>query len=147
MKTTAGKRNLISNAPSLRARTPDKTNADEEEPARKKEGQVNLSTASTVVEEVNGAGFLLPSRTTLSSTEWVLDSGADCHISNDHSLFTSLNTNIRGSVGSWMKGNNGTVQGKGTVALTFATSVGPRQTVLQNVLYAPNSTVNLISLS
>src|SRR5438045_2141520 len=36
MKTTAGKRNLISNAPSLRARTPDKTNADEEEPARKK---------------------------------------------------------------------------------------------------------------
>lgn len=115
--------------------------------SKKEEGQVNLSTASTVVEEINGAGFLLPSQTPLSSTEWVLDSGADCHISNDRSLFTSLDTNIRGSVGSWMKGNNGTIQGKGTVTLTFTTSMGPRQTVLQNVLYAPNSTVNLISLS
>ena len=36
---------------------------------KKEEGQVNLSTALTVVEEVNGAGFLLPSRTPLSSNE------------------------------------------------------------------------------
>src|SRR5271170_5016785 len=36
MKTTAGKGNLISSVSSLRARTPDTTNAGEEEPARKK---------------------------------------------------------------------------------------------------------------
>jgi transposase InsO family protein len=105
--------------------------------------------SSNLPEIFHTAGFLCPTIATssLSRNDWLLDTGADSHISNDASLFISLNTNVIGEMGTWMEGTSSKVAGRGTAVVTFVTDKGPRKVTLNNVIYAPNAAANLLSLS
>ena len=82
-----------------------------------------------------------------ADTEWIIDSGATCHVYHDWSLFTELQNlkkplNIILGDGCTLK-----VTGCGTVILMLESKALKRKCNFYNVLYVSELTYNILSVS
>lgn len=82
----------------------------------------------------------------LSSTCWLLDSGASSHMTNDRSNFTTYELVQPVTIETAKKGLTLSAIGIGTVTATFMFNNTPHIRSVHNVLYVPNLTHNLLSL-
>lgn len=80
--------------------------------------------------------------------EWYLDTGASYHITPEKGLFTSLSDDRPITAIEFGNGSTARVEGKGTVTFTtYVPSTGQEESVtLNDVLYVPDATVNLLSV-
>ena len=83
--------------------------------------------------------------TARSNKDWIVDSGATCHMSNDRTLFAEmreLQPSERVTLGD---GNHLQAKGEGTVNLEMYLPDGnSRKCALQKVLYVPQLAYNLV---
>ncbi|KAH9100358.1 hypothetical protein LEN26_015917, partial [Aphanomyces euteiches] len=81
---------------------------------------------------------------------WFFDTGANTHVANNRKLFLELSTDVNDEVhGTQLAGIGGTlseVKGVGTVSIESIVDGETAQVVFDNVLYVPNSKLNLISV-
>lgn len=80
------------------------------------------------------------------SSEWIVDSGASCHISREKQSFVNLNVNARGQV---MVGNGASIsaEGRGECRIQFINEDNvPSSEILSDVYYIPKMTGNLLSV-
>ena len=82
-----------------------------------------------------------------ADTEWIIDSGATCHVCHDRSLFTELQ-NLKKPL-DIILGDGRTLKatGCGTVILILESGSLKRKCKLYNVLYVSELTYNLLSVS
>jgi hypothetical protein len=85
--------------------------------------------------------------TSIEKSTWIIDSGATCHVCHESNLFTELKylnkpIDVVLGNGSILKANR-----SGTVALTFLSGSIERKYKLNDVLYVPELTYNLVSVS
>lgn len=84
-------------------------------------------------------GILRATDNVLSSTSWIIDSGATHHVSHDRALFESFTESVNRSV-TLLTGQNITIKGIGQIRLN-------EYLLLNNVLYIPDFRLNLLSIS
>ena len=83
----------------------------------------------------------------LKSNEWIVDSGATCHMCNDETRFTDYIKLEQAEDVTLGDGHHLKAQGHGTVTLNVRVSEGKHQRCkLNNVLHVPNLAFNLISI-
>ena len=82
-----------------------------------------------------------------SRRNWIVDSGATCHICNDRNSFVELH-NLKKTLDVTL-GDGHTLKaiGHGTVILMMKTGCLRRKCKLHDVLFVPNLTCNLLSVS
>ena len=80
-------------------------------------------------------------------SNWIMDSGATCHICNDRNSFVELR-NLKKTLDVTL-GDAHTLKaiGHGTVILMMKTGCLTRKCKLHDVLFVPNLTCNLLSVS
>ena len=83
-----------------------------------------------------------------SNRDWIVDSGATCHMCNDKTMFTEMkDLNPRENV-TLGDGHNLEAVGEGTVDMEMLLpNGGSRMCALKNVLYIPKLAYNLVSVS
>ena len=83
-----------------------------------------------------------------SGAEWIVDSGATCHMSNNRALFSELGELPSSEKVTLGDGHSLEAKGEGTVNLEMLLPDGNnRRCALQKVLYVPKLAYNLISVS
>ena len=83
-----------------------------------------------------------------SSRNWVVDSGATCHMSNDRSLFAEMRELPSSEKVTLGDGHDLEATGEGTVNLEMLLPDGnSRSCALQKVLFVPKLAYNLVSVS
>ena len=115
--------------------------------------QTNLAVGNKQTEPASrnqiSAGFTqvmscISSRNYINGVLWFVDSGATDHICADRTFFSSF----RREVGSIKQGDGESMWlGRGDVIITFDVQGSSQGAVLSDVIYAPNFTKNLISVS
>lgn len=84
---------------------------------------------------------------TTENNGWIVDSGATSHVTNDKRLLEMLNTDMSSKV-DMANGSKVCVKGKGTCKFKMINSSGDASDAkLTNVLFAPQITGNMISVS
>ena len=78
---------------------------------------------------------------------WIIDSGATCHICHDHNSFVELNTLEKPLDVTLGDGHTLKAVGHGTVILILKSGCLTRKCKLNDVLYVPELTYNLLSVS
>lgn len=90
--------------------------------------------------------FLFQIANTAKSNEWLIDSGATSHVSNNKQLFETFDSTQSSSV-TVANDDTECVSGKGTCVIQMKNEHGDVSTaLLQDVLYAPNIRGNMISV-
>ena len=85
---------------------------------------------------------------TRSRKDWIVDSGATCHMCNDVSLFSELRDQKNSEKVILGDGCSLQTKGQGTVDLEmFLADGASRRCDLKNVLYVPELEYNLLSVS
>ena len=80
-------------------------------------------------------------------TDWIVDSGATCHVCHDRSLFTDLE-NLKQPLDIVLgDGRSLNATASGTVILTLESGSFKRKCKFYDVLYVPELTYNLLSVS
>lgn len=106
-------------------------------------GTMEASTSNTGIAFLSSTysfvGILMVSQHSLSSQTWVIDSGATHHVSHEKRLFTSIDTSVESFV-NLPTGSTIKISGVGKVQLNS-------HICLSNVLYIPESRLNLLSIS
>lgn len=84
---------------------------------------------------------------TNSHTDWVVDSGATCHVASNEQCFMSLNRTVHNNNLNVANGEKATVRGKGTCVIRFVNKDGIElQMTIMEVAYAPSINRNLLSV-
>ena len=82
-----------------------------------------------------------------TDTDWIVDSGATCHVCHDHSLFTELE-NLKQPLDIVLgDGRSLNATANGTVILTLESGSLKRKCKFYDVLHVPELTYNLLSIS
>lgn len=101
--------------------------------------------ASNSIQESNEQLFSLSASN--NNNDWLLDSGATSHVVNNANLLSNINTQQSSKI-DVANGDKETVHGKGTCFIPFVNNKGDvTKTTLTDVLYAPQITGNMLSVS
>ena len=84
---------------------------------------------------------------TIVKTNWIVDSGATSHMCNDESLFSEIKPLLKSQAVQVGDGHSVEAKGEGTVELKITLSTGVSCCKLSNVLYVPDLSYNLLSVS
>lgn len=76
---------------------------------------------------------------------WIIDSGATCHMTSEKSSFSAINCSYRSSI-TVANGDSLEAKGIGSVNIMVGTNDGAETLKLNNVLWIPGLSVNLISV-
>ena len=82
-----------------------------------------------------------------SKNKWIIDSGASKHMCNDKKLFSKIEDLKKPQMVKVGNGYPVRVKGKGTIKLTIMTNRGIKKCKLRKVLYVPDLSFNLLSVS
>ena len=80
------------------------------------------------------------------SSMWYMDSGASFHICRDIKMFTTISTEEKPVTIELGNGDRLKASGKGVINLKFISIFGHYNVQLENVLYVPEASVNLLSV-
>ena len=84
---------------------------------------------------------------TIVKTNWIVDSGATSHMCNDESLFSKIKHLLNPQAVQVGDGHSVEAKSEGTVELKITLSSGVSCCKLSNVLYVPDLSYNLLSVS
>ena len=110
--------------------------------SRSRDHDFDCDEVGLVVQHVLSAGVKISPR-----GNWIVDSGATCHICNDHNSFVEL-CNLKKTLDVTL-GDGHTLKaiGRGTVILMMKNGCLTRKCKLHEILYVPSLTCNLLSVS
>lgn len=88
----------------------------------------------------------LASAAKLEDINWILDSGASSHMCSNKSHFKYIKKSKKSRGITIADGSSIPIRGVGTVELIFGNESGKKSLTLENVLYAPDLKMNLLSI-